>query len=78
MAHVPFPKLLLRKRLWIGTVSLILVAALYFYFSFWEVIAWGGQCSPRGLCMVGVIVLSFWARCFSCTPSPSVVCADLV
>lgn len=48
MAHVPFPKLLLRKRLWIGTVSLILVAALYFYFSFWEVIAWGGQCSPRG------------------------------
>ena len=49
MAHVPFPKLLLRKRLWIGTVSLILVAALYFYFSFWEVIAWGVSV-PRGGC----------------------------
>ena len=47
MAHVPFPKLLLRKRLWIGTVSLILVAAFYFYFSFWEVIAWGVSV-PRG------------------------------
>ena len=43
MAHVPFPKLLLRKRLWIGTVSLILVAAFYFYFSFREVIGGGGS-----------------------------------
>ena len=43
MAHVPFPKLLLRKRLWIGTVSLILVAAFYFYFSFREVIAGEGS-----------------------------------
>lgn len=36
---MPFPKLLLRKRLWIGAVTLLLVAGFYFYFSFWEVCA---------------------------------------